>query len=221
MANGLVDPALVPQKILYTGAKMPAIGLGTFGSDHVSASEVAAAVEGGGGRVGYRHFDCASVYGNEAQVGHALGRVLRRRVGREAVDDLQAVERQARRSRRNPVLRQSLADLNWITSIFTWSTGRSRITIRPVAMYVSERGRQTVHPRGLHEDLAPDGGPGGARAGAAYRDFEHDRPQAHAASRDARIKPAVNEMELHPHFQQPEFFGFVGRRASSRSATAP
>jgi len=26
--------------------------------------------------------------------------------------------------------------------------------------------------------------------------------------RDARIKPAVNEMELHPHFQQPELFNF-------------
>ncbi len=27
--------------------------------------------------------------------------------------------------------------------------------------------------------------------------------------RDARIKPAVNEMELHPHFQQSELFKFV------------
>ncbi len=26
---------------------------------------------------------------------------------------------------------------------------------------------------------------------------------------DVRIKPAVNEMELHPHFQQPELFRFV------------
>ena len=27
--------------------------------------------------------------------------------------------------------------------------------------------------------------------------------------RDRRIKPAVNEMELHPHFQQPELFDYV------------
>jgi len=27
--------------------------------------------------------------------------------------------------------------------------------------------------------------------------------------RDATIKPACNEMELHPHFQQPELFKFV------------
>ena len=27
--------------------------------------------------------------------------------------------------------------------------------------------------------------------------------------RDAKIKPTVNEMELHPHFQQPELFSYV------------
>jgi len=66
-----VDPALVPQRTLYTGARMPAIGLGTFGSDHVTAGEVAAGVEGAA-EVGYRHFDCASVYGNEHEIGYAL-----------------------------------------------------------------------------------------------------------------------------------------------------
>ena len=54
---------------------MPAIGLGTFGSDHVSADEVAAAVEGAAA-VGYRHFDCASVYGNEHEIGYALQHVF-------------------------------------------------------------------------------------------------------------------------------------------------
>jgi diketogulonate reductase-like aldo/keto reductase len=49
---------------------MPAIGLGTFGSDHIPASEVAAAVEDAAA-VGYRHFDCASVYGNEHEIGYA------------------------------------------------------------------------------------------------------------------------------------------------------
>jgi alcohol dehydrogenase (NADP+) len=30
--------------------------------------------------------------------------------------------------------------------------------------------------------------------------------------RDARIKPALNEMESHPHFQQPELFNYVRDR---------
>jgi diketogulonate reductase-like aldo/keto reductase len=34
-------------------------------------------------------------------------------------------------------------------------------------------------------------------------------PKLKLLLRDARIKPAVNEMELHPHFQQPELFEFV------------
>jgi diketogulonate reductase-like aldo/keto reductase len=34
-------------------------------------------------------------------------------------------------------------------------------------------------------------------------------PKLRLLLRDARIRPAVNEMELHPHFQQPELFEFV------------
>jgi diketogulonate reductase-like aldo/keto reductase len=34
-------------------------------------------------------------------------------------------------------------------------------------------------------------------------------PKLKLVLRDARIKPAVNEMEMHPHFQQPELFHFV------------
>ncbi len=34
-------------------------------------------------------------------------------------------------------------------------------------------------------------------------------PKLKLVLRDARIKPAANEMELHPHFQQPELFQFV------------
>jgi diketogulonate reductase-like aldo/keto reductase len=34
-------------------------------------------------------------------------------------------------------------------------------------------------------------------------------PKLKLLLRDARVKPAVNEMELHPHFQQPQLFDFV------------
>ena len=40
----MIDPAIVPQRTLYTGAKMPAVGMGTFGSDHADADAVSAAV---------------------------------------------------------------------------------------------------------------------------------------------------------------------------------
>ena len=34
-----VDPASIPQRRLYTGATMPAVGLGTFGSDAVGPAD--------------------------------------------------------------------------------------------------------------------------------------------------------------------------------------
>ena len=51
---------------------MPAIGMGTFGSDAYGPDQVAAAVADGL-RLGYRLIDCAAVYGNEAEVGQVLG----------------------------------------------------------------------------------------------------------------------------------------------------
>lgn len=66
-----VDPAIVPKRTLANGAQIPVMGLGTFGSDHVSGEQIAAAVLDAA-RIGYRQFDCAAVYGNEAFIGEAL-----------------------------------------------------------------------------------------------------------------------------------------------------
>ena len=67
----MIDPAIVPQRTLYTGAKLPAVGMGTFGSDHADADAVSAAVAGAI-RVGYRSFDCAACYGNEDMIGQVF-----------------------------------------------------------------------------------------------------------------------------------------------------
>ena len=34
-------------------------------------------------------------------------------------------------------------------------------------------------------------------------------PKLELLLKDARIRPACNEMELHPHFQQPEFLRYL------------
>ena len=77
-----IDPEKIPHKILYNGDKIPAIGLGTFGSDNISnqkiADSVLDAIE-----IGYRHFDCASVYGNEKEIGQSLIKVIDQSIDRE------------------------------------------------------------------------------------------------------------------------------------------
>ncbi len=54
-----------------TGAKIPAIGMGTFGSDHIESDVMANAVAESL-EIGYRNIDCASVYANEKEIGRVL-----------------------------------------------------------------------------------------------------------------------------------------------------
>lgn len=74
--NEKIDITKIPQRKLYTGACIPAVGLGTFGSDKYSAEVVSKAVYGAIS-CGYRLIDCASVYQNEDQIGAILDCVLK------------------------------------------------------------------------------------------------------------------------------------------------
>ena len=64
--------ATVPTLTLVSGAQMPAIGLGTWkiAPDDTKAAVLSAL------QCGYRHIDCAPVYGNQSQVGTAIKQAL-------------------------------------------------------------------------------------------------------------------------------------------------
>ncbi len=66
-----INPADVPKVKLYTGEKIPCVGMGTFGSDRFTPEQVSNAVAGAI-RCGYRMFDCAACYGNEDQIGEVF-----------------------------------------------------------------------------------------------------------------------------------------------------
>lgn len=205
-----VDPRHVPRRRLYTGVSMPAIGLGTFGSDHAPGSAIAAAVLGAAS-AGYRHFDCAAVYGNEALVGAALQQVMAGGVRREELwitsklwNDKHAEADVI------PAFRQSLADLQFDyldLYLIHWPFPNHH------AAGVDVYARDTQAQPYIHENYMK-----------TWRQLEKlvemglvrfigtsnmTIPKLKLLLRDAEIQPAANEMELHPHFQQPELFQFV------------
>jgi diketogulonate reductase-like aldo/keto reductase len=205
-----VDPALVPQRTAYTGARIPAIGLGTFGSDRFSGEAIAQAVMGAI-EVGYRHIDCASVYGNEHLIGQSLETMIARGVPREdlwitskvwndkhAPDDVIASCEQSLKD-----LRLDYLDLYLVHWPFPnhHAAGVDVSSRDPHAQpYIHEnymrtwRAMETLVQRGLVRHIGTS---------------NMTIPKLRLVLRDAEIKPACNEMELHPHFQQPELYQFT------------
>ena len=205
-----VDPRLVPAKRLASGAQMPAIGLGTFGSDHIAPEVMAGAVLGAA-EVGYRHFDCAAVYGNEAAIGHALRTMQEQGIAREDLwitsklwNDMHAEEDVWRSCRRSLAdLQLDYLDLYLIHWPFSnYHAPGCDVTARcPDARpYLHAEYMQTWCQL---EKLVEDGMV--RHIGASNMTI----PKLELLLRDAAIKPAVHEMELHPHFQQPELFRYV------------
>lgn len=205
-----INPATVPQKKLYTGALMPSVGLGTFGSDHVSAAQVAEAVQGAAA-IGYRHFDCASVYGNEREVGAALESIQKNGIRREEIWVTSKIWND-KHSGDGPIdsCRQSLADLR-LEYLDLYLVHWPFPNFHPPHCDVSSRSpdaKPYIHENYMHtwrkmEQLVDLGLV--RHIGTSNMTI----PKLKLLLRDARIKPVVNEMELHPHFQQPELFAFV------------
>ena len=205
-----VDPSWVPYKTLSSGARIPAIGLGTYGSDSVPGPTVAAAVKDAV-LLGYRHIDCASVYGNEHFIGQALQEAMAEGIKREELwitsklwNDMHGqgdVLRSVTKSLED--LRLEYLDLYLIHWPFPnyHAPGVGVDSRDPRAMpYIHEDYMKTWLQM---EDLM---GRGLVRhIGASNMSIAKLR----LLLRDCQIKPSCNQMELHPHFQQPELFDYV------------
>lgn len=203
--------ARIPQIALSNGHKIPVLGLGTFGSDLYRAEQIAGAV-GFAIRNGYRHIDCAPVYMNEKEIGNVLAGLLREGV----------------------VRREEL----WITSkVWNDAHGDGEVLaacekslkdlqLDYLDLYLIHWPFPNYHAPGcdggarnpgsrpyIHEDYM-----------VAWRQMEQlaerglvksigtsnmTRPKMELLLRDALIRPVVNEMELHPHFQQQALFDYM------------
>ena len=196
----------VPQVTLRTGEQIPCIGMGTFGSDRVSPEQIAAAAAGAI-RAGYRMFDCAACYGNEAQIGAVFSEAIAEGVVKRSDlfimtkvwnDMHREVEKACRKSIRD--LQCGYADMYFIH----W----------PFPNY---------HAPGCDGDARnPDSKPFSAEEFLdTYRQCEDlvrqglvrniglsnmTIPKLEAVYDRLEIKPAACEIELHPCFQQQELF---------------
>jgi len=204
-----IDPNSVPYRTLYTGAKIPAVGLGTFGSDRFTADQIAEAVLGAID-IGYRHIDCAAVYGNEKEIGVSLQKAMKKGVKREEL---------------------------WVTSKL-WNNKHAEEDVIPTCkqtlkdLQLDYLDLYLIHwPFPNHHDVGVDVDARDPHAVPyiqenymkTWRQMEKlvemglvrhigtsnmTIPKLKLLLRDAKINPAANEMELHPHFQQPAMFQF-------------
>lgn len=208
----MIDPKTFPHFTLNDGGTIPSIGMGTFGSDRVSSEEVAQAVANGI-RVGYRLFDCAACYGNEAEI----GKVFRAAMDDGAVkrEDLFIMTKVWNDMHRNVAAscKKSIADLqcDYIDMLFIhW----------PFPNY---------HPPFCDVDTRnPDSKPFSVEEFVdTYRQIEAlvdeglvrrigisnmTIPKLDAVLDKLRIPPAACESELHPTFQQQELFDYLNKR---------
>lgn len=186
---------------------MPGIGMGTFGSDRFSAEDIANAVKGAA-KLGFRLFDGASVYGNEDLIGEVYKEILASGVKREEL----FITSKVWNDQHDNVIescKKTLKDLqlDYLDCYFVhWPFPNFH------AKGVSVDSRDPNAKPYIHEDFMK-----------TWRQMEQlvemglvkhigtssvTIPKLKLILRDAKIKPAVNEMELHPCFQQPELYKF-------------
>ena len=205
----MVNVKKVPVRKLYTGAVMPAVGLGTFGSDKYSPEQISEAVYGAV-KSGYRMLDCASVYQNEDRIGEVLERLFSEAiVTREEMFITSKVWNDQHREVRR-ACEKSLADLK----------------LSYIDLYFVHWPFPNYHAPGCDGDSRnPDSKPFSVDEFMdTWRQCEElfDEGKIRAIGMSnmtvsklekvlplCRIRPAALEMECHPSFQQQELFDYA------------
>lgn len=166
---------------LNNGVTMPAIGLGVFQTPpEATNAAVATALE-----TGYRHIDTAAAYGNEREVGEGIRR--------SGVD----------RSEIFIETKVWISDYGYEQTLHAFDKSAGKLGVDQLDLFI------------LHQPLSTDFD----RTIAAYSALEqllvdgrvraigvsNFMPNHLAALREATsVVPAVNQVELHPYFTQPE-----------------
>ncbi|NTW42497.1 MAG: aldo/keto reductase [Cellulomonadaceae bacterium] len=188
----------IPTVTLNNGVTMPALGLGVF---QTAPDETVAAVRAALD-LGYRHIDTAAAYGNEREVGQAI---RESGVPRDEV----FVETKV-----------WVSDYGYDATLhaFDKATGKlglDRIDLLILHQPAPDRFDATVSAYRALEKLLADGA---VRAIGVSNFMPH-----HLDSLIAQVEvvPAVNQVELHPYFTQPEVQAADARHGVLTQAWSP
>ncbi|XP_028548917.1 aldo-keto reductase family 4 member C10-like isoform X1 [Dendrobium catenatum] len=205
--------------VLNTGAKIPAIGLGTWQSEgDICIEAVTAAL-----KAGYRHIDCAHLYGNEVEVGKALAEAFDGGLRREDLfltsklyfpsNSYRRVENSVRVSLES--LGVSYLDLylvHWLESSALEDATDPPLKSGNQYKQFLQRLKPTWKAM---EDLVEMG------LVRAIGISNFTIPQINELLQFAKIVPAVNQVELHPFWRQDELVKFCQQSGIHVSAHTP
>ena len=218
--------------LLPSGNVMPGFGLGTWKSD---PGVVGGAVHTAIVDLGYRHIDCAAIYGNEKEIGKTFNSIL------TSFDDDNGSNSSARIKRDDlfvtsklwntehahddvePALRRTLEDLqldyldlyliHW--PVATKAASASESDDKPFGEMISLEERPIIDTwramevcvkKGLVKDIG-------------VSNFSKKKLQDLCSQ--ANIKPAVNQVELHPYLQMNDLFDYCNEEGIHLTAYSP
>lgn len=207
-----------PTHVFENGDRMPLLGLGTWKSE---PGELAPAIREAVG-IGYRHLDCAPIYGNEAEVGEALADLFSK--GGVRREELWVTSKLWNAHHLPgdvlPALKQTLRDLrldHLDLHLMHWP-----VALRPGIGL----------PQGPEDFLAPAEAPLSETWAAMEEAVDaglcrhigvsnFNPHKLRALSNGARIPPAVNQVECHPYLAQRELLDLCRAQGILLTAYSP
>jgi diketogulonate reductase-like aldo/keto reductase len=179
--NQHADTKHAPLLTLNTGGQIPAVGLGVFQTppdDTARAVEAALAT-------GYRHIDTAAAYLNEREVGEGIRR--------SGVD-------------RNAIFIETkvwISDYGYDATLHAFDKSAAKLGVDQIDLLLLHQPLPTAFDRTIEAYKALEALLAGGKVRAiGISNFTPDYLEALLQRTD--VVPAVNQIELHPYFTQPE-----------------